>query len=500
MAVPNAVAERAFYRRLLDLGNQGDLEPLLDESLRLITEVSGASAVYLELHDDDADRQTPRFWRGYGCSDEEVAAIRASISRGIIGRALAGGQTIETASAQSDPRFESMASVQAHAIEGVLCAPIGVPPLGVVYLQGAPAGGFAATDRENLELFASQLARLADRLLARTPARARVDHTREVRLRFRCSELVGRSAALARVLTEASHAAPLGISVLLGGPTGTGKSLLARAIAANGPRASKPFVAINCAAIPEALIESELFGAERGAHSTATRRIAGKVAAADRGTLFLDEVAELSPGAQAKLLQLLQERLYFPLGATAPVAVDVRVISATHENLKTRVAHRQFREDLYYRLHVLPIEMPGISERRDDIPELVEHFCAEACARHALRPLRVAHRTLQACQEAEWPGHLRELANAIEAGAVRAQIDSAQTLLVQHVFPGDTGVARETMSLHEATRRFRLRYIREALERADWNVAETARDLDLARGHLYNLIAELGLKRDGEPG
>jgi DNA-binding NtrC family response regulator len=148
----------------------------------------------------------------------------------------------------------------------------------------------------------------------------------------------------------------------------------------------------------------------------------------------------------------------------------------------------------------LPIEMPGIAERRDDIPELVEHFCAEACARHELRPLRVARRTLQACQEAEWPGHLRELANAIEAGAVRAQIESAQTLLAHHVFPGDSGVARETMSLHEATRRFRRRYIREALERADWNVAETARDLDLARGHLYNLIAELGLKRDGEPG
>lgn len=205
----------------------------------------------------------------------------------------------------------------------------------------------------------------------------------------------------------------------------------------------------------------------------------------------------MSLAAQAKLLQLLQERVYFPLGSTTPVSVDVRVISATHQQLKARVAQRQFREDLYYRLHVLPIEMPGLAERRDDIPELVEHFCTAACERHKLRPLRVARRTLYACQEAEWPGHLRELANAIEAGAVRAQIDGAQTLLAHHVFPADASETRETMSLHEATRRFRQRYIREALERSDWNVAEAARDLDLARGHLYNLIAELGLKRDG---
>jgi two-component system response regulator GlrR len=197
---------------------------------------------------------------------------------------------------------------------------------------------------------------------------------------------------------------------------------------------------------------------------------------------------------------LLQERLYYPLGATLPVKVDVRVISATHENLKARVARRQFREDLYYRLHVLPIDMPGIGERRDDIPELVEYFCTTACARHELRPLRVARRTLQVCQDAEWPGHLRELANAIEAAVVRAQIDHSETLLEQHVFPrAERTATRETMSLHEATRRFRRRYIREALESARWNVAETARDLDLARGHLYSLITELELKRDGDP-
>jgi DNA-binding NtrC family response regulator len=492
------LAERDFYRRLLDLGGEREIEPLLDQALRLITEVTGAAMAYLELHEDDD--AVPRFWRGHRCTDEDVAAIRASISRGIIARALAGGETVETPSAHSDPRFENLHSVQQLQIDAVLCVPVGAPPVGVVYLQGGSGGGtFSPVDRERVELFARQLAPLVDRLLAGWPGRERIDHTREIRARFRCPELVGHSATLARVLTEASHVAPLAISVLISGPTGTGKSMLARAIAANSKRAGQPFVAVNCGAIPEGLIESELFGAERGAHSTATRRMPGKVAAAAGGTLFLDEIAELPLAAQSKLLQLLQERQYYPLGASTPVAADVRVISATHTHLKARVAQKQFREDLYYRLHVLPIEMPGLAERREDIPDLVEHFCADACARNGLAPLRVARRTLLLCQEETWHGHLRELANAIEAAVVRAQIDRSETLLDHHVFPQAAATKDETLSLHEAVRRFKRRYVREALERGNWNVTETARDLDLARGHLYAVIADLGLKRDPDP-
>src|SRR5262249_4328066 len=214
---------------------------------------------------------------------------------------------------------------------------------------------------------------------------------------------------------EASHVAPLDIDILITGPNGTGKSALAHAIARNSPRASGPFIDLNCAAIPETLVESELFGAERGAHSTAGRTVAGEVAAAEGGTRFLDEVAELSPAAQAKLLQLLQARAYTPLGATTPVRADIRIISASNADLRALVAARRFREDLYYRLHVLPLEMPGLGARREDIPELVEHFAAEVCRRHRLPPVTVSPRALAACQAASWPGHVRELAHAIEA-------------------------------------------------------------------------------------
>jgi Nif-specific regulatory protein len=500
----SAVRERDFYRRLLDLGGQDELEPLLDQALALIVSVTGATTAYLELYDDttaalSAPPREPLFWRGHCCSPADLAVIRASISRGIIARAIGDGRTVETASAQGDPRFEDLGSVRRNAIDAVLCAPVGTsPPIGVVYLQGR--GPFSPDDRQRAELFARQLAPLADRLFARRPGHDVVDHTRDIRLRFHAPGVVGRSRALARVLHDASLVAPLDIDVLITGPSGTGKSALAAAIVANSERARGPFVPLNCAAIPESLIESELFGAERGAHSAATKKMTGKVAAAEGGTLFLDEVGELTPGAQAKLLQLLQSREYHPLGATSAVRADVRILSATNADLRAKVSARQFRDDLYYRLHVMPIALPGLAERRDDIGELVEHFCAEACRRHKLAVMTVARRTLFACREAPWPGNVRQLANAIEAAVIRARGEQSATLLEHHVFPElarpDGEKSADTqLSFQEATRRFQRRFLLECLEHNDWNVAETARQLDLARSHLYNLIHGLALQR-----
>src|SRR5882672_3023238 len=416
---PDRERERVLYRRLLDLGREGEVAPLLDHALALIVEFTAARAAYLELHHDDATGAG--FWRAHGCTPDDVASIRTSVSRGIIQAALAAGETIETPSAKHDPRFAARGSVQQNEIDAVLCAPIGRPPLGVVYLQGrADAESFSSRHRDWAELFATQLALVAERLKGLWSEHERTDHTAEIRQRFRCAELIGRSRALARVLTEASCMAPLDIGVLITATTGTGKSALARAIHDNSRRAGGPFVAINCGAIPANLVESELFGAERGAHSTATQRSIGKVAAARGGTLFLDEVGDLPYEAQTKLLQLLQDRQYYPLGSSQIVAADVRVIAATNVDLRDRVEKAAFRRDLFYRLNVVMIDMPGLAERREDIAALIAHFAREACTRHGLPPLEVSRRAIGIAENEVWPGQIRELGNAVESATVRA--------------------------------------------------------------------------------
>jgi DNA-binding NtrC family response regulator len=325
--------------------------------------------------------------------------------------------------------------------------------------------------------------------------RANGSITTEIRKRLHCPEIVGRSPALAQLLQSASVVAPLEVDVLITGPSGTGKSMLARTIHNNSPRRQGPFVELNCAAIPELLFESILFGAERGPYSLSTGKVTSTVAAAERGTLFLDEVAELSAGAQAKLLQFLETRKYYILGSALALRADVRIISATNANLVERVAARQFRQDLYYRMRGVSLEVPGLDARRDDIPELVEHFVAEACKRHMLSPITVSRHTFAACRDAMWPGHTRQLLHAIEAAVIRAHGAKSSTLLKHYMFP-DLVAEREPLTLREATRQFQRRLVREALEKNDWNIAATARELDLARSYLHNLINEFELRRD----
>ena len=492
--------ERDLYRRLLDIGSQTELEAFLKEALTLVVEVTGARQGYLELHGADDD-SPPSWFIAHGFSASEVDDVRAQISRGIIAEALSTGQIIDTPSALLDPRFLERSSVRAARIQAVLCVPIGKdPPRGALYLQGRnQPDPFSTEDRERATLFARHLAPLADSLLLRRRTARAEDPTQPYRRRLNLGGVIGSSPALAALLHDVSLVAPIEVNVLLTGDSGTGKSQIARVIHENGPRARQAFVEVNCAALPETLIESELFGALPGSHSTATGRIPGKVNAAEGGTLFLDEIGEFPLAAQSKLLQLLQSREYYPLGATRPERADVRVIAATNTDLQAAVAEGRFREDLFYRLRVLPVRLPSIAERPSDVPDLARFFTSRACEQHGLRRLELSRGALRAVEAAEWPGNIRQLANAIEAAAIRASGQAAARIERAHVFPEVPAAAtedeQESPTFQEATRRFQHELLERALQETGWNVAATARRLDLARSHIYTLIQAFGLQR-----
>lgn len=507
-------AERDLYRKLLEIGDRDDVERFLDDALALLVEVTGASRGYLEIADPAAGGRV-RFRSSRALEGEALERARTGVSRGIVADALASGRTVQTASAMNDPRFAARESVHEMQIAAVLCVPIGVRPvLGVAYLEGRPApGSFPPDDVARAESVARGLAVHVERWLLRLRTGEEPDATAEIRRTFPAESLVGRSRALARALRDAALVAPRDVNVLLAGESGTGKTELARLLWRHGPRAGGPFVELNCAAIPANLAEQELFGAESGAHSTATRPIPGKVRAADGGILFLDEVGELPVEVQAKLLQFVESRTFWPLGAPAAVRADVRIVAATNVDLEAAVRERRFRADLYWRLSTFPIRMPSLAERPDDVPLLAAHVVERFAGCHGRPDLQLSEAALLAVWTTAWPGNVRELSSRLEAAVLRAVQDGAPRIARRHVFPdaaeGDdeapavNGAHREPASpvtWHEAQQRFQRRLLADTLAATDWNVTETARRLDLARSHLYALMQAHGLRRDGRPG
>ncbi len=487
--------ERDLFLQLLHLGAQKDVGPFLERALGLLIDAVGARAGYVELESLIGDKRWSRF---HGYELAEVEHVRGLISQGIIAEALATGETILTADARHDVRFRERESVQLGRIDSVLCSPIECESArGVVYLQGSLGhGSFTDADRALTELLASSFAPIAEHVLRALGENACEDFVAPLRDRLELTGVVGRSRAFANALEQAATASPWNITVLITGASGTGKNAIARLIHRNSDRAPGPLVEINCAAVPEALLENELFGAERGAHTTATHRIPGKIEAAQGGTLLLDEIALMPPVAQAKLLQLLQSKTYYPLGASSPVIADVRIVAATNTDLDRAVAEGRFREDLLYRLNVLTIRMPDLAERTDDLRPLATHFAETAVKRHGLPQLALSEGALMAIEAHEWPGNVRQLENAIEAATVRATSRSMKVIEAHHLFPEmDASESEVLLTFQEATRRFQREYLRSALNASDWNVSQAARALDLARSHVYKLISAFGFKR-----
>ena len=320
--------------------------------------------------------------------------------------------------------------------------------------------------------------------------------------------MLGSSAPMRRVFEMAERVAATDATVLILGESGTGKDLLAQEIHDRSPRAGKAFVAVNCAALPENLIESELFGFERGAFTGAAQQRKGKFELASGGTIFLDEIGDMNPVTQAKVLRVLENRKIERLGGSQSIAVDVRVISATHRDLSAEIAAGKFREDLYYRLRVVTLELPALREHKEDIPALVDAFLAQFGARHS-RKVKINRAALDLLSAYDWPGNVRELRNAVERSLVLCRGDEITAAdLPEEIREGHrpltpAGTESESAFLgesdfREAKRQFEIVYLKRKLEEHRWNVSKTAAVVGLHRQSLQEKLRELGIQRPGK--
>jgi DNA-binding NtrC family response regulator len=320
--------------------------------------------------------------------------------------------------------------------------------------------------------------------------------------------MIGAAPAMRRVFEMADRAAKTDATILILGESGTGKDLLAQEIHARSTRAEKPFVAVNCAALPENLIESELFGFEKGAFTGAAQQRKGKFELASGGTLFLDEIGDMNPVTQAKVLRALENRTIERLGGSSSIEVNVRVLSATHRDLPREIAAGRFREDLYYRLRVVTLELPALREHKEDIPALADAFAIQMGARHGRKPL-LSRGAIEALAAYDWPGNARELRNAIERSIVLAPRDEIRTEdLPEEVRSGMAlGAAADRdgdaqflaePDFREAKRKFEVEYVTRRLKAHQWNVSKTADEMGLHRQSLQEKLRELGIKRPGK--
>ena len=420
--------------------------------------------------------------------------IRASQT--ILNRVLKESLAVLSSDVQSDDSYREAESLLERRVHSVLAVPLEVrgKVLGVMYLEASSPGSRfdsdllqVATTLGNITALAIENARHLERLDGenrRLHEELSIHHS-----------MVGESKAMREVYEFVSRVAGRDSTVLISGESGTGKELVARAVHMNSPRVDKPFVAINCAAITETLLESELFGHERGAFTGAVAQKKGKLEVAEGGTIFLDEIGELAVAMQAKLLRVLQEREFERVGGTRPIKLDVRLIAATNRDLKEASHTGTFRSDLYYRLNVVSLQMPALRERREDIPLLAAFFAAQHGEKVKRRVAGISPEAQACLTRYDWPGNVRELENAIERAVV---LGSTEVILAEDlpdsILEETAASGQPVNALAEGIREAKKVLIERAIEQANGNYTEAAKLLGVHANHLFRLIRTLNLK------
>ncbi len=312
--------------------------------------------------------------------------------------------------------------------------------------------------------------------------------------------ILGTSKAIKQVLSMIDKVAPLDARVLITGENGTGKELVARAIHNGSSRKDKPFIEVNCAAIPNELIESELFGHEKGSFTGAVQQRIGKFELANNGTIFLDEIGDMSQQAQAKVLRAIEDGKIQRVGGTKSIEVDVRIIAATNKILKEEIERGGFREDLYHRLNVIPIHLPPLKERTEDIPILLEHFAKDITEKHKKAPIKFKEDAVKLLQSIPWSGNVRELRNVVERIIILVDKKELEKRDIEFLFAsagssmGD--ILTESNSFQEFKEKAEKAFIEKQLKTNDWNISKTAEALEIQRSHLYNKMKKYGIEKE----
>jgi len=468
-----------------------DLNELQAQLLDLIFEVVPAERGAILLAEGKEQRFNSTFARLRQAGQAQLVKVSRTVARRVLEEGIA---VLGSDVPSSDlGKAESLAESQ---VRSLLCVPLTVfqRVIGCIYLDSVNLSN--RLQEEHLQLVTA-IAGISAMALENARRLQWLEEENK-RLTVEISQersLVGESAQMKEVYQFVKHAAPAESTVLIEGESGTGKELAARALHQNSPRATKPFVAINCAAIPETLLESDLFGYERGAFTGAAALKIGRLEIANGGVVFLDEIGELAPTLQVKLLRVLQEREFERVGGTRPIKIDVRVIAATNCNLEQAIREGGFRQDLFYRLAVLRIAMPALRDRRDDIGTLARHFVQKHAKRCKVKPRPISREAMGCLMNYDWPGNVRELENAIEHALVLGVTETIlpedlPESLLERTMPPEIIEAK----YHAAVKELKKQLILDAVEQTQGSYAEAARMLGVHPNYLHRLIRNLELK------